>query len=164
MTSFTLTSNTAVDLVGFDATAEVARLMCSQRCPRVAQLLGQQWFCLQVLTTSARPVGQSETAEAFNFITSMAPRNRTGAPPMDLANMRRQGVRNLIAYCLNDACRHQAIIDVSSYPPETPVPWFRSKVKCAKCGGRGNRIDVRPNWKEAPGSIDDWSGRPAWSE
>jgi hypothetical protein len=26
--------------------------------------------------------------------------------------MRRQGVRNLIAYCLNDACRHQAIIDV----------------------------------------------------
>ena len=21
--------------------------------------------------------------------------------------------------------------------------------------------DVRPNWKEKPGSIDDWSGRPA---
>jgi len=35
---------------------------------------------------------------------------------MDLANMRRQGVRNLIAHCLNDACRHQAVIDVSSYP------------------------------------------------
>jgi hypothetical protein len=31
-------------------------------------------------------------------------------PPMDLANMRRQGVRNLIAYCLNDACRHTALI------------------------------------------------------
>ena len=30
-------------------------------------------------------------------------------PPMDLENMRRQGVRNLIAYCLNDACRHQAV-------------------------------------------------------
>jgi hypothetical protein len=34
-------------------------------------------------------------------------------PPMDLANMRRQGIRNLIAYCLNDSCRHQALIDVS---------------------------------------------------
>jgi ketosteroid isomerase-like protein len=30
---------------------------------------------------------------------------------MDLANMRRQGVRNLIAFCLNDACRHQALIE-----------------------------------------------------
>jgi transposase len=80
---------------------------------------------------------------------------------MDLEIMRRQGVHSLIAYCLNDACRHQAIIDVSSYPGDTPVPWFRSKVKCAKCGARGDRIDVRPNGKEAPGTIDDWSGRPA---
>ena len=55
--------------------------------------------------------------------------------------MRRQGVHHLIAYCLNDACRHQAIIDVSSCPGDTLVPWFRSKVKCAKCGARGNRID-----------------------
>jgi hypothetical protein len=53
-------------------------------------------------------------------------------PPMTLAKMRRQGVHHLIAYCLNDACRHQALIDVSSYPGDTPVPWFRSKVKCAK--------------------------------
>ena len=91
----------------------------------------------------------------------MAQRKHGPGPPMDLANMRRQGVRNLIAYCLNDACRHQAVIDVSSYPGDTLVPWFRSKVKCAKCGARHNRIDVRPNWKEAPGTIDDWSGRPA---
>jgi hypothetical protein len=67
----------------------------------------------------------------------MAQRKHEPGPPMDLANMRRQGVRNLIAYCLNDACRHQAVIDVSSYPGETLVPWFRSKVKCAKCGARG---------------------------
>jgi len=78
-------------------------------------------------------------------------------PPMNLANMRRQSVRSLIAYCLNDSCRHQAVIDVSSYPGDTPMPWFRSKVKCAKCGARNSRIDVRPNWKEAPGSVDDWS-------
>ena len=91
----------------------------------------------------------------------MAQRKHEPGPPMDLANMRAQGVRNLIAYCLTDSCRHQAVIDVSSYPGDTPVPWFRSKVKCAKCGARGNKIDVRPNWKDAPGSIHDWSGRPA---
>jgi hypothetical protein len=36
--------------------------------------------------------------------------------PMDLANMRQQGVHHLIAYRLNDACRHQAVIGVSKYP------------------------------------------------
>jgi hypothetical protein len=55
-----------------------------------------------------------------------------------------------IGLCLNDACRHVALIDVSSYPADTEVPWFRSRVVCAKCGGRGNKIDVRPNWKEQP--------------
>jgi hypothetical protein len=80
---------------------------------------------------------------------------------MDLANMREQGVRSLAAYCLNDACRHQAVIDVSSYPGDTLVPWFRSKVTCAKCGARNNRIDVRPNWKEAPGMPDRTVGKVA---
>ena len=69
---------------------------------------------------------------------------------MTLGNMRKLGVQNLIAFCLNDACRHQALIDVSSYPAETEVPWFKSRVKCGKCGGRGNKIDVHPNWKEQP--------------
>jgi hypothetical protein len=80
---------------------------------------------------------------------------------MDLANMREQGVRHLICYCLNDSCRHQALIDVSSYPGDTPVPWFAGKVVCAKCGARHSRIDVRPNWKEKPGTVTDWSGRQA---
>ena len=69
-------------------------------------------------------------------------------PPMDLGNMRALGVQRLIASCLNDACRHTALIDVSSYPADTEVPWFRTRVVCAKCGGRGNKIDVRPSWKE----------------
>jgi hypothetical protein len=60
---------------------------------------------------------------------------------MTLGNMRRLGVRNLIAFCLSDACRHTALIDVSSYPAETEVPYFRSRVVCAKCGARGRRID-----------------------
>ena len=25
---------------------------------------------------------------------------------------------------------------------------FQKPVVCAKCGSRGNKIDVRPNWKE----------------
>ena len=34
---------------------------------------------------------------------------------MTLGNMRAQGVHHLIAFCLNDACRHQALIDVSDW-------------------------------------------------
>jgi hypothetical protein len=33
-------------------------------------------------------------------------------PPMTLGNMRDLGVQRLIASCLNDACRHVALIDV----------------------------------------------------
>jgi hypothetical protein len=69
-------------------------------------------------------------------------------PPMTLANMRELGVHRLIAYCLNDACRHSALIDVSGYPGETEVPWFCPRVKCGKCGSKN--VDVRPNWKEQP--------------
>ena len=90
----------------------------------------------------------------------MAQRKHEPGPPMDLANMRRQGVQHLIAYCHN--CRHQAVIDVSNYPDDVEVPWFQSKVKCSKCGRGGRRVDVRPNWKEAPGMPDNWQGRDAW--
>ena len=71
-------------------------------------------------------------------------------PPMTLGNTRELGVRNLIASCLSEACRHTALIDVSSYPAETEVRSFRPRVKCGKCGARCRRIDVRPNWKEQP--------------
>jgi hypothetical protein len=37
-------------------------------------------------------------------------------PPMTLGNMRELGAQNLIASCLNDACRHTALFDVSNYP------------------------------------------------
>jgi hypothetical protein len=33
---------------------------------------------------------------------------------MTLGSMRRQGVHHLIAFCHNGACRHQALIDVST--------------------------------------------------
>jgi hypothetical protein len=57
-----------------------------------------------------------------------------GGPPMTLGNMRDLGVQRLVASCLNDACRHVALIDVWSYPAETEIPYFRSRVVCAKCG------------------------------
>jgi hypothetical protein len=79
----------------------------------------------------------------------MNPKQPAG-PAMTLGNMRELGVQNLVASCLNDACRHVALIDVSKYPEDTEVPWFRSRELCAKCGSRGNKIDVRPNWKEQP--------------
>jgi hypothetical protein len=71
---------------------------------------------------------------------------------MTLGNMRQLGVQRLIASCLNDACRHQGLVDVSGNPADTEVPWFRSRVVCNKCGARGNKIDTRPNWKEQPPS------------
>jgi hypothetical protein len=64
-------------------------------------------------------------------------------PPMTLGNMRHLGVQRLLASCLNDACRHQGLIDVSKYPDDVEVPSFAGKVICAKCGARGRHIDVR---------------------
>jgi hypothetical protein len=37
-------------------------------------------------------------------------------PTETFGNMRKESVHNLLASCLNDACRQQAVIDVSSYP------------------------------------------------
>ena len=35
-------------------------------------------------------------------------------------------------------------------PGRNGDPILQSRVICAKCGSRGNKIDVRPNWKEQP--------------
>ena len=61
-------------------------------------------------------------------------------------------MQRFIASCLNDACRHTALIEVWSYPAETEIPYFKSRVVCAKYGSRGNEIDLRPNWNEQPPS------------
>jgi hypothetical protein len=75
----------------------------------------------------------------------MASNNPPG-PPMTLGNMRELGVHYLIGFCHNDACRHQALIDVSDCPDQVEVLWFQQRAKCGKCGDR--RVDVGPNWKE----------------
>ena len=65
-------------------------------------------------------------ARGRSQITQIIPQlAATRGPPMTLGNMRDLGVQNLLASCLNDACRHQALIDVSSYPADTEAPGFR---------------------------------------
>jgi hypothetical protein len=42
-----------------------------------------------------------------------------------------------------DERRHGALLDASSYPPETAPPSFHRRAVCGKCGSK--RVDVRPN-------------------
>jgi hypothetical protein len=67
---------------------------------------------------------------------------------MTLGNMRGLGVHRLIASCLNDACQHQALIDVSAYPDDVEMPSFQRRAKLQQYGGK--RVDVRPKWQEQP--------------
>jgi hypothetical protein len=79
---------------------------------------------------------------------------------MTLGNMRGRGVHHLIAFCLNDACRHQALIDVSKYPDNVEVPSFQRRIKCGECGQRGRWVVMRPNWKKRrrlPKTLSDYS-------
>jgi hypothetical protein len=70
-------------------------------------------------------------------------------PPMTLGNMRALGVQNLIASCLNEACRHTAFIDVSSHPADTDVPSFGRRAVCGKC------VDVRPARRTRNGELGE---------
>jgi hypothetical protein len=68
--------------------------------------------------------------------------DRYTGPPMDLGNMRQNGVRALSVDCL--ACGHRADINVDAYPDHFSVPSFASRMKCSKCNSRN--ISVRPAW------------------
>ena len=62
----------------------------------------------------------------------MAMTKQPHGPPMTLGDMRHLGVRNLIAFRLNAACRHQGLVDVSKYPDDAEVRSFSRNVVCAK--------------------------------
>jgi hypothetical protein len=64
--------------------------------------------------------------------------------PMDLGNMRANGVRSLAIYC--HQCHHETIISADHWPGDLTVPSFGPKMVCTKCGTIG--ADVRPNWRE----------------
>jgi hypothetical protein len=66
--------------------------------------------------------------------------------PMDLANMRENGVRSLLIWCRN--CHHEKIMNVDHLPGNVTVPSLGQRMSCIKCGTVG--ADVRPNWQERP--------------
>ena len=65
---------------------------------------------------------------------------------MTLGNMRELGVQRLAVSCLNQACGHEMVFDVSSYPGNIEVRSLARRIICSKCGGES--AVVRPNWKE----------------
>jgi hypothetical protein len=64
--------------------------------------------------------------------------------PMDLANMRQNGVRSLVVQC--HQCLHELTMNVDHLPGEVTVPSLGPKMVCTKCGTIG--ADARPNWLE----------------
>jgi hypothetical protein len=64
--------------------------------------------------------------------------------PMDLENMRQNGVRSLDVQC--NQCRHRVIVNVDHLPGHLTVPSFGPRMVCTKCGTIG--ADVPPNWME----------------
>jgi hypothetical protein len=64
--------------------------------------------------------------------------------PMDLANMRQNGVRALEIMC--HQCRHQTVVNVDHLPGDLTVKSFEPRMVCTKCGIIG--ADVTPNWPE----------------
>jgi hypothetical protein len=66
--------------------------------------------------------------------------------PMDLANMRQNGVRSLAVQC--PQCRHEVMMNVDHLPGELTLPSFGPRMFCTKCGIIS--ADARPNWKGQP--------------
>jgi hypothetical protein len=64
--------------------------------------------------------------------------------PLDLANMRANGVRSLDLQCKQ--CRHEVALNVDHLPGDLAIPSLVPRMACTKCGAVG--ADVRPNWKE----------------
>ena len=58
----------------------------------------------------------------------MAKQRNPPGEPMMLGDIRQLGVQRLVATCLNDACRHQGLIDI-------PMSAFGGKADIWNCGG-----------------------------
>jgi hypothetical protein len=52
--------------------------------------------------------------------------------PMDLANMRQNGVRSLEV--MRHGCRHEVILNVDQYPGDLLLREFGPRMVCTKCG------------------------------
>lgn len=62
-----------------------------------------------------------------------------------IANMRENGVRDVVIYCGNQQCMHSERINVDPLPDEMAIVDIeRMKLRCAKCGQLG--ATVRPGY------------------
>ncbi len=68
--------------------------------------------------------------------------------PMNLGNMRSQGVRSISAYCQSINCGHEATFRADAWPDNMPVPDVALRLRCSKCGRR--EIRTMPDWSESP--------------
>jgi hypothetical protein len=59
------------------------------------------------------------------------------------------GMQRLIASCLNDACRHTALIDVSSYPAESEGAIIRPprRLRCMPIDIGGSQSNLQLCWR-----------------
>ncbi len=91
------------------------------------------------------------------IVRQPSPKPPAPGPPMDLANMRKNGVRALYVACLNDECRHDADVNVDDQPAHLPVPSFATRMRCSICGSKN--ITVRPAWHTGKKHIPTPAGR-----
>jgi hypothetical protein len=76
-------------------------------------------------------------------------KRRHEGPPMDLANMRQNGVRSLSVSC--PACHRSVRFNVDTYADDVPLTAFGPRMVCTRCGMIG--ADARPDWTERPAII-----------
>jgi hypothetical protein len=73
--------------------------------------------------------------------------------PMDLANMRKNGVRSLSVSCLD--CHHSANLNVDDQPEHLAVQSFAPRLRCTQCQGR--RVHVMPAWHTSPSRRENFT-------
>ena len=74
----------------------------------------------------------------------MATRHKELIEPMNLGNMRQNGVRGLFVTC--GACCYTTSINLDAWPCNVLVPSFGPRMRCTTCGHLGG--NAIPNWNE----------------
>ena len=76
-------------------------------------------------------------------------------PAMSIRNMRENGVRSVLARCLD--CHHEASLNLDGWEPALFIPDIARKLKCGACGSKC--VTTRPNWTDP-----DFAAEPAGSD
>jgi len=72
---------------------------------------------------------------------------------MPLGNMRANGT--LAVRCENWRCYRHAVLDVTAFGDDVPVPAFGPRMVCTACGAIG--ADAQPDWYERL-TVRAWRG------